>query len=186
MDLWTNINATFFPLLSSCCLRSLLYGRSKIPLGLAARSAGEVLYLCKPLHMSRGSTWSMTVHTHAVRCKIWAVHSNPCGARTLSLWKPVSYSNICRIRALQVQGRLGSGSVWYRLEACAQIQSHLPLGAMHSPKGNACLGMSSCCCAAVLHVSAVLWTLVFEDVWIIPWQMVGFTLLYARMCLRWM
>lgn len=121
---------------------------------------------------------------YTVRCKIRAVHSNPRGAETLSLWNPISYSNIGRIRALQVQGRLGSGSVWYRLEACAQLQSHLPLGAIHSPKGNACLGMSSCCCAAVLHVSAVLWTPVFADVWIIPWQMVGFTLLYARMCLR--
>lgn len=145
----------FFSPLPRCCMRPLFYRRSKIPFSLVARSEGEVLHLSKPLHVSRGSPWSITAYTRAVWYKIWAAHSNPHGAGTLSFWNSVSYSNICKIRALQVPWRLGSGSVWYRLEACTQLQLHLLLGATHSSRGNVCLGMSSCCCTAVLHISSL-------------------------------
>lgn len=74
----------------------------------------------------------------------YTLHSPRAG--TLSLGNSVSHPNICRIRTLKVQRRLGTGSVWYCLEGCAQLKLHLPLWAMRSPKGNACLEMSSCCC----------------------------------------
>lgn len=91
-----------------------------------------------------------------------------------------------QLKHLQDQGPSSAGEI--RIRFCVVLLEGLcpapiapTFGSYALTKGK-CLSwnelMLLCCCSA--RVSSF----VFADTWIIPWQMVGFTLLYARMCLR--